>query len=228
MRVGRSDQAELVGIDAEFLFQLEAVLQRGTGILEFEHLRFLERGQVQVALVPTLEVGELIVGREERMRLAVALDLGRFVEVLPLGALFGILAVNLLARGGLDDREHAPVAQVPIVGEREHVAAGLLLVSGHPLPEIARVVAAERLLRGVRLGAEGLVRVVAEDDVAMEVVSGGDRGPLEADEGREAARIVRPFGRLNSVLPDRAINGRAGQRHDFRRDRSLGKGRDEV
>ena len=64
--VGRADHAELVGIDAEFLLQLEAVLQRRAGILELQHLRLLELAQVQVALVPALEVGELVVGREER------------------------------------------------------------------------------------------------------------------------------------------------------------------
>src|SRR6266403_423876 len=106
------------------------------------------------------------------MRLAVTLDLRGFEEVLPLGALLGILAVNLFAGERLDDREHAAIAQIAVVRDREHVAAGLLLIGGHPLPEIARVVAAARLLGGVRLNPAGLLPVVAKDDVALQIVSG--------------------------------------------------------
>ena len=97
MRVGRADHAELVGIDAELRLELQAVLQRRARILELQHLRLLGYAQVEVALVPALEIGELVVGREEGMGLAVALDLRRFVEALPLGARLGIFAVDRLA-----------------------------------------------------------------------------------------------------------------------------------
>ena len=98
MGVGRADHAEFVGVDAELLASsFEAVLQRRARILELEHLRLLQLAQVEIALVPALEVGELVVRREEGMGLAVALDLRRFVEPLPLGARFGIFAVDRLA-----------------------------------------------------------------------------------------------------------------------------------
>ena len=84
MGVGRADHAELVGIDAEFALELEAELQRRARIFELEHLRLLQLAQVEVALVPPLEIGELVVGRQEGMGLAVALDLRRLVETLPL------------------------------------------------------------------------------------------------------------------------------------------------
>ena len=84
MRVGRADHAELVGVDAELALELEAVLQRRAGILELEHLRLLQLAQVEIALVPALEIGELVVRRQERMGLAIALDLRRLVEALPL------------------------------------------------------------------------------------------------------------------------------------------------
>ena len=110
VRVGAADQAELVGIDAELLFQLQTILQRRAGVLEFQHFRLLQLGQIQVALVPTFEVGEFIVGRQEGVRLAVALDLRRFIEWLPADAVLGILAINLLAGERFDDREHAAIA----------------------------------------------------------------------------------------------------------------------
>ncbi len=97
MRIGAADQTELVGIDAEFGFHLEAVLERRAGILELQHLRLLHLGQIEVALVPALEIGKFVIGRKKRMGLAIALDLGGFVERLPTGAVLGVFAVDALA-----------------------------------------------------------------------------------------------------------------------------------
>ena len=141
------------------------------------------------------------------MGLAVALDLRGFVEPLPARAVLGVLPVDRLAGEGLDDREHAAVAEVAVVRDGEHVAAGLLLVGRHPFPEVAGIVAAERRQRGVGLDLAGLVAVVAEDDVAVEVVAAGVRGPLVADERREAARLVGFFGGLDRLVPGAAIGG---------------------
>jgi len=68
VRVAAALQAELVGIHAELRFELQAVLQRRAGVLELEHLLLLGDAAVEVALVPQLEVGELVVGREEGVR----------------------------------------------------------------------------------------------------------------------------------------------------------------
>ena len=88
----------LYGIDAELGLELEAVLQRRARIFELQHLGRLGLGQVEIALVPALEIGELVVGRQEGMGLAVALDLRRLVEALPFGARLGIFAIDRLVR----------------------------------------------------------------------------------------------------------------------------------
>ena len=227
MRVAAADQAELVGVRAELLLELQAVLERRAGVLELEHLLLLGDAAVEVALVPDLEVGELVVRREEGMGLAVALRLRRLVEPLPLRARLDVLAVELLAEG-LDHGEHQAVAQVAVVRDGEDVAAGLLLVRVHPLPELDRVVAAERRVDGERLDLARLVAVVAEDDVAVEVVAAGVRRPLVADEGGEAARVVVLLGRGDRLLPRAPVGARAGEVHEVLRERPLREGDDDL
>ena len=104
------------------------------------------------------------------MRLAVALHLRGLVEPLPLRARLGILAIDRFAER-LDDREHLAVAQVAVVRDGQHAAAGLLFVGVHPFPQLDGIVAAQRRRAGDRLDLAGFVAVVAEDDVAMEVVA---------------------------------------------------------
>jgi hypothetical protein len=180
------------------------------GILELQHLQLLELAQVQIALVPTLEVRELIVGRKKRMRFAIAFDLGGLVQDFPFRAGLGIFAIDLLAGSGLDDREHAPVAQIAVVRNGEQFAAGLFFVRGHPLPQVARIVAAQRLLRGERLDPARLVTVVPEDHVAVQVVPSGVRGPLEADEGGKSTRVVGLLCGLDGFPPGRTVRGSPG------------------
>ena len=102
VRVGRADHAELVGVDAELVLELQAEFQRGAGILELEHLRLLQFAQVEVALVPALEIREFVVRRKVGMCLAVALDLGRLIETLPLRTRLGVFAVDRLSGEGFD------------------------------------------------------------------------------------------------------------------------------
>ena len=192
VRIGAADHAELVGIDAEFGFQLQAVLECGAGILEFQHRRLLQFSQVEIALVPTLEVGEFIVRRKERVRLAIALDLRHFVERLPAHPVLGVFAVDLLAGERLDDREHAPIAQIAVVRDREDLGSGFLFARGHPFPQVAGIGTAERWLGGERLDQAGLPSVVTENDVPVQVVAPGIRGPLVADESSEPARARSP------------------------------------
>ena len=101
--------------------------------------------------------------------------------------------------------KHAPVAEIAVVRQGEHFAAGLLLHSGHPFPEIARIIAAERRINGEWFDQARAVAVFAKDDVAMEVVAAGVRGPLEADEGREAARVVGIVRCLDRFAPGAAV-----------------------
>ena len=209
------------------LFQLQAVLEGRAGVLEFEHLSFLRNAAVEVALVPDLEGGELVVRRKERMRLAGALGLRGLVEPLPLRALLGIFAVELLAEG-LDDGEHHAVAQIAVMRDGQHAAAGLLFVGVHPFPQLDRIVAAVRRIDGERLDLARLVAIVAEDDIAMQVVAAGVRGPLVADEGGEAAGLVEMLRGGNRLLPRAAIGARSREIHEVLRERSVREGDDDL
>src|SRR5262245_7392352 len=124
------------------------------------------------------------------MRLPRALGLGGLIQALPASALLDVGAVDASPRERLDHREHRAIAQIAVVGDGEYAPAGLLFVGGHPLPKIARIVAAERLHRGVGLYLTGPVAAVAVDHVAVQVVAARIRGPLVADEGCEPAGLV--------------------------------------
>ncbi len=108
MRVAAADEAKLVRIHAEHRFKLETVLQRRARILELKHVLRLCDTAVEVALVPDFKIGELVIGRQVRMRLAGALGLGDFVKPLPLVTRLHIFAVNLFTER-FDDGEHPAV-----------------------------------------------------------------------------------------------------------------------
>ena len=216
MRIGAADQTELVGVHPELGFHLETVLERRTGVLEFQHLRLLDFSEIEVALVPALEIREFVVGRQERMGLAVTLHLRGFVQRLPAHAVLGIFAVDPLAGERLDDRKHAAVAEIAVVRKREDFGTGLFFDHRHPFPQVARIGAAERRQGRERLDEARLRAIVAPDDVAMQIVSGRVRGPLIADEGGETARLIRLICRLDDLAPGAAIGGRARSREAFR------------
>src|SRR4029079_1526614 len=162
---------------------------------------------IEIAEIPSLKIGKLVVGRQEGMRLTVALRLGGLVKTLPTSALFGVVAIELLAEG-FDDRKHSAVAEVAVVGDGEHAAAGLALVGFHPLPQLDGIIAAERRRDRERLDLHRLVTAVAEDDIAMEVVASRVRGPLKADEGREAAGVIVVLRRGDGFMPGTSIGPR--------------------
>jgi hypothetical protein len=170
----------------------------------------------------------LVVGRQERVGLAVTLDLRHLVERLPLGAGFGVGAIHRPAGERLDDREHDPVAQVAVVGDGEHPPGGLLLVRLHPLPEIARVVAAQGLEGGVGLHEARLETAVPKDHHPVQVVAGGVRRPLVADEGGELIGLVVLLGGVDRQLPGRAVGGFSGQRRQRFGELALGEGDDDL
>ena len=87
------------------------------------------------------------------------------------------------------------------MGDGEDVTPGLVLIGRHPLPEVARVVAAERLHHRERLDEACPFRPVTENDIAMQIVTAGVRRPLIAYECREPARIIGLFGSLDRFLP---------------------------
>ena len=103
------------------------------------------------------------------MGLAVTLDLRRLQEWLVAGARLGIGPVHGFSVEGLR-RIHLAIAQVAVVRDGEHLAAGLLRVRVHVLPEVRWILAVE--------GGKGndlvhAVRAVAENDGAMKIVAAG-------------------------------------------------------
>ena len=215
MRVGRSDHAELVRIHPQLLLQLQTDLQGGARVLALQHVVLLELAQVEIGLVPKLEVGEFVVLGKERVRLAVALDLGHLVQRLPLDARLRILTRQRLFAGGVDvPREHPAVGEVAVVGDRQYLAAGLVLIGLQNLPEIFRRGAARGRISRERLGLARLVGAVTIDDHTMQVVARRHlRGPLVADERRELAGLVILLGRVERDLPRRPVGLRAGEIH---------------
>ena len=83
---------------------------------------------------------------------------------------------------------------------REHLAAGLLLVGRHPLPELLRV---DGVVRRQRNDLVGLVLAVAEDHVPVEIVAVRGAGPLVTDESSEAAGLVVFLGGRGRPRPHR-------------------------
>src|SRR4029077_19330977 len=228
VRISGADHAELVGIHSQFLLQLQSVSQSGTCILELQHLRLFFHGEIEIALVPPLVIRKLIVGRKKRMRFAVALYLSNLVDPFALSAGFGIFAVDRFSRERFDNRKHGAVAQISIVSNGQHLATSLLLVPSHPLPQVPWVVAAKGFLRGVRLDHTCLARIVTEENVAVEVVPSGVRGPFVTDECCEAAGFVCLLRGLDNLLPC-SLEGRcAGQGEKRFRDSSFAEVRDEI
>ena len=173
MRVGRPDHSEFIGVDAEFLFDFQTVPKSRTGIFELKHVIRLQHAEVEIALVPLFIAGEFVVRRKKGMRLAISLDLRYLVDSLPERARLRVLAIDWLASEGLNEREHSSVAKVAVVSESQHLAASFLLVLSHPLPEVARIVAALRLLCRVRFDHARFVTVIAKEDIAVQVVATG-------------------------------------------------------
>ena len=70
---------------------------------------------------------------------------------------------------------------VPLWAMASALAAGLSFVRGHPLPEVARVVAAQRFQGGVRLDRGWPCAPPSRKmTYAVEVVAAGVGGPLDS------------------------------------------------
>ena len=75
------------------------------------------------------------------------------------------------------------------------------LIGLERLPEIFRVVARQA---GERKNLRGLVRPIAKDDDAVEIISPCVGGPLVSDEGGEPSRIIVFLGGFDVLFPDRS------------------------
>ena len=103
------------------------------------------------------------------------------------------------------------------------VTAGLFLVVRQPGPEVARVPGANRRSGGVGHHLTGALGAVTEDHVAVQVVAGDQRGPLEGDEGGEGAGIVELLRGADDVVPDALVGGVAGLVVELGGDLALGE-----
>ena len=139
--VGGADHAELEGIDAKARLHLEPHHERGACVfvaLTFGEIRgpFLG-GQVVGSLAPRpcLEIGKLVIGRQDRVRLRIALDLSHLVDRLPPLAGARVLDVDGVAVE-VHGQEHPAVREVAVMRDGEHLAARLALVAVEVRPEI--------------------------------------------------------------------------------------------
>ena len=209
MSVGRPNHAELVWIGAELLLEHQTLLQCLSSVLAGQHLRLLEFRDIEISNVPGSIVRELIIGRQSRVCFTIALDLGDFVKRLPFCPQRYVFLVDPATGVGFVDREHPAVRQIAIVCECECPPAGLFFVVLEPLIKVQGIGTAKRGLRHHRHNLLGAITIVAQDHISVQVETFGDRGPLEADKGREAARLVIGFGSRDNLVPYVVINCRA-------------------
>ncbi len=196
--VRASDHPELVRVHAEARFLAQPLEQGRTSVLLGQHVRGLGDLPGEVAGVQGLEIGERVVGREQRMRLGVTLLLGHLVHRLEARPGLGVELRQRPAAVRLGV-EHQAVRQVAVVRDCQDAATGLLLVAGHVRPQVLGV---HGIVLGEGQGPAGAVGTFAEDDDAVHVVAAGMGGPLESVERREHPRLVVVVRVLDDAGPD--------------------------
>ena len=123
------------------------------------------------------------------MGLTITLHLGDFVKRLPTRTLLRIAAINGLSLPERDVVEHQAIGEVAVVGNGQEFSTRAFLVTGHPAPQVLRVLGL--------VGAEGQYLIgkllaIAKDHVAVQVVTTGHRGPFIADKrGKQAGGVIR-------------------------------------
>jgi hypothetical protein len=202
VRVGRSDDAVFVRIDPGALLDRQPALQRLAHIAAGVVARLGWLVVEQVVLVPAQRAVacEFIVGRQERVRLAVALDLGDLDDRFVAGAAPRVARAHRTA-AGFHQLPHQPVRQVAVVRDRQNVPAGGFFIALHIVPQ--------RFGRGVAAIVErqhglDLVDRVAENHVAVQVVAALHQRVFKAVECSELARFVIALDHVGAGFPDRA------------------------
>src|SRR6266496_162455 len=107
------------------------------------------------------------------MRLTIPFDLSSFVKTLPLRAHLGVFTVDAFICAGLDDWKHPTIREIAVVRDGEHASTGLVFVSRHPFPQVARIIAAKWGQDGVRHNPARFFAIVAENDIPMQIVAAG-------------------------------------------------------
>ena len=187
MSIVATDQTCLVGISSELAIEFQTSPQCRADVVAMKHaiLRPLHLIEVEI---PPLEIGELVARREIGGGLAIALDLCCLQKWFVAGTRLGVSLIHRFTVKSLC-RVHLAIAQVAVVRNCEHLAAGFFRVRVHVLPEVRRILAVEG---GKRNDLVHTVRVVAENDSTVEVISAWRASPLKAVQRGENARLV-PF-----------------------------------
>lgn len=102
-------KAKAIGVDAELLLQRKALLQCLAGVFTAQHLWGLGLAQVQIAGIPGFVIGKFVIRAQNRMGLAIALDLGDLVQRFPFCAGGDIGLVDHIAGKALVSGKHDPV-----------------------------------------------------------------------------------------------------------------------
>ena len=126
-------KAELVGVLHTLRFQRQTIEQSLTDITA---LLFAVQAGAHAELID-LEVSPFIIGRQERMGIGSALNLGNLHNRLIAHALIGVSIVHWVARP-VHQLEHLPVGAIRVVGNRQTFDA-LISQRIHPVPETLRV-----------------------------------------------------------------------------------------
>lgn len=213
VRVGRGDDAQIVGVGSEPSRLLHpgcqyvpiVVVRRHTSEPQDAARSGSARASRGRLVVDLLEVAEFV-GRTGQRRAGrtlhaplVLIDLHQGFE--PGAQHRSLLAILSRVGAGVIRHEHATPAEVRIVGDRQDVAVGVGLQTPalQPVPELS----------GTR-GFEGRERtigdvVVAEDHVAVQIVRIADVRIFVTNQGRERtglAAVVGIFGGALDALPD--------------------------
>ena len=197
MRVARAHEAEPVRVVAARVLYGEPVLVRLADVAAMQPGRPVDAAQqIFQDLVP----GELVVGRQCRMRFRCALELLHLGQRLvvhpglrPRGIDRPALAVDF-------QRKHHAIGEVRVVRNGEQLVPGLALAI-HPGPQILRMGGVHRGKRHCR----SLLRIL-EDHIAVQVAIVGRRSPFVRGEGGERARFVELVGNVGDPSPDRACD----------------------
>ena len=188
--VAGADQAELVRVRETAVGEPESPDQCVADVAAFRLADDRRRDLVR----HDLEVGPLVVGRQGRMGVRGALDLGHLDDRFVAHPDIDVLVVERIAIELLH-LEHAASGAVRVVRDGERVDA-LVPPLVHRGPEVLGVLGVDPAERCV--GGFG----TAEDDVAVQVVPlVAGRRVLVGDEGREVPRIVVGLGRLDDLGP---------------------------
>ena len=130
----------LNGLAPRLSLELEAHLEGRACVFVLNHVSGSLSGATQVSRIDDFEIGELIVGGQERVRLTRALGLGDLHNGLPARphsrrTLLSIGFPSVWYCG----RKHHAAGKIAVVRDGQYLTTGVFLIGRHIVPEIFRV-----------------------------------------------------------------------------------------